>query len=156
MVHIVPKLCKIFGEPGGGPGDGTYVVEQAGNDFAAVSSGVSVVPGRTDFLVAHLQFRDGNDLATLFVNPAPGAAEPSGGVTYGGLDMPVLNPLVQLLGASDNTGVTSAFDEVRFGDTYAAVAPAAPEPACGALFLGAMALGLGRRDRRGERVRRRR
>ena len=120
----------FIGEPGSGPGDGTYVIGRAGDDANVVSSGVPAVANQTAFLVARFQFREGNDLATLYVNPTPGVL-PTGGVTYSGLDQPVLNPP---LGFS--TGAVApasfAFDELRVGDSYFEVAPAVPEPAAAA------------------------
>jgi len=80
------------GEPGSGPGDNTLVIGQASNDLNVVSSGVPVVPNQTYFLVAHFQFREGNDLATLYVNPTPGSVEPTGGTTFSNLDMPIVQP----------------------------------------------------------------
>ena len=136
----------FVGEPGGGPGDGTFVIERAGQDFDAVSSGVPVLANQTAFLVTHFQFREGNDSATLYVNPTPGAAPPTGGVTFSGLDMPLLNPLIEFIGATDNRPVTYDFDELRIGSTYAAVAPTVPEPT--AIAAAAAALGLALRRRR--------
>jgi hypothetical protein len=137
----------FIGEPGGGPADGTYVIGRAGDDFTVVSSGVPAVPNETAFLVAHLQFREGNDLATLYVNPTPGAAAPSGGVTYSGLDMPIIFPLPTFLGVSNNQAATAnQFDELRIGGSYAAVAPAVPEPA--AAWVIATAAVIARRRRR--------
>jgi hypothetical protein len=137
----------FIGEPGAGPADGTYVIGQAGDDFTVVSSGVPVVANETAFLVAHLQFREGNDLATLYVNPTPGAAAPSGGVTYSGLDMPITNPLLSFEGAATSQQVAHQFDELRIGDSYAAVAPAVPEPAAAAWVVAAAALIALRRRR---------
>jgi hypothetical protein len=137
------------GEPGSGPGDNTLVIGQAGNDLNVVSSGVPVVPNQTYFLVAHFQFRDGNDQATLFVNPTPGTAEPTGGVTYSDLDMPIVQPVVELIAAGNTgQGVVMELDELRIGGTYAAVAPVAPEPA-GVVVIAAMAVLLVRGRRPG-------
>jgi hypothetical protein len=134
----------FIGEPGTGPGNGTYVIGKGGDDLNVASSGVPVVPGATAFLVAHLQFREGNDLATLYVNPAPGSLPATGGVTYSGLDMPVINPIISLRGSF---GATYAFDELRVGPTYASVAPLVPEPA-GALAAFITSAALLRRRRR--------
>jgi hypothetical protein len=137
----------FIGEPGFGPADGTYAISKAGDDMNAASSGVAVAANRTVFLVAHLQFRDGNDVATLFVNPTPGAAEPTGGAVYQNFDMPVINPVADFTGMTSNTPTTISFDELRVGATYAAVAPVAPEPAGALLFAGATALLTCRRRR---------
>jgi hypothetical protein len=98
----------------------------------------------------HLQFREGNDLATLYVNPTPGATAPAGGVTYSGLDMPVLNPLLDFHGIDNpQPQVTFSFDELRVGDSYAEVAPVVPEPASVA-GAGVFLLLLARRRRGAE------
>lgn len=121
----------FIGDPGFGPGDNKFVVG-GGDDFTVVSSGVSVVPNETAFLVARFQFREGNDAVTLYVNPTPGAAEPTSGVTYSGRDMPVLQPYVAFDGFG--AGIYHEFDEMRIGSTYASVAPAVPEPSAAVLF----------------------
>jgi hypothetical protein len=136
----------FIGEPGFGPGNGTYVIGRPGDDLNAVSSGVPVVANETVFLVAHFEFREGNDRATLFVNPAPGAATPTGGVTDEGFDMPLINPIVSFTGMAGGP-ITYSFDEFRVGDSYAAVAPIVPEPAAALIAAGALALTTLRRRR---------
>lgn len=133
-----------IGEPGSGPGNGTYVIGKGGDDLNVVSSGVPLVANEPVFLVTHFQFREGNDLATLYVNPAPGTT-PTGGVTYSGLDMPVVNPIISLQGSGQ--GPTS-FDELRIGSTFAEVAPLVPEPSAAALAASAACVALLRRGRR--------
>jgi hypothetical protein len=115
----------FIGEPGSGAGNGSYVIG-SGDDNTVVSSGVPAAPNQTAFLVAHLQFQDGNDLATLYVNPTPGTQPPAGGFTFSGRDMPAIRPYLAFMGSG--TGVTYDFDELRIGSSYAAVAPAVPEP----------------------------
>jgi hypothetical protein len=140
----------FVGEPGSGPGDGTYVIGTAGQDDTVVSSGVPLVPNQTAFLVVHLQFQEGNDLATLYVNPTPGAATPTGGVTYSGLDMPIMSPRLELNGSSGTRpNPVFAFDELRVGDSYAEVAPPVPEPRLAVVAGGFLALILARRGNRG-------
>lgn len=137
----------FVGDPGAGPGDNTYVIGPAGDDFSVVFSNNPVVPNETAFLVAHFQFRDGKDLATLFVNPTPGV-QPTGGVTYSGFDMPITDPVLQLIGtAVSGSRVTHAFDELRVGSTYAVVAPIVPEPAGAFVALAAMGGVMSRRPR---------
>jgi hypothetical protein len=108
-----------------------------------VSSGVPAVANQTAFLVAHFQFREGNDLATLYVNPTPGVL-PTGGVTYSGRDQPVVNPAPGFTAFSVQPA-TFAFDELRVGDSYFEVAPAVPEPAPVAAAGVALILLAGRR-----------
>ena len=128
----------FIGEPGSGPGDGMYVIGRGGDDENVVSSGVPAAPGQTAFLVVHLQFREGNDLATLYVNPTPGVA-PTGGVTYSGLDQPVLSPIVSFDSIAFPDSNTYYFDELWIGGSYAAVAPLVPEPGTASL-IGAAAV----------------
>jgi hypothetical protein len=133
--QIAPNTREAYyfiGEPGTGPGKGTYAI--GSQDSNSVSSGVPVVPDQTVFLVVHFQFRDGNDLGTLYVNPTPGAIAPTGGATFSGQDMPVLNPQLQFASFPRSF----AFDELRVGDSYAEVAPVVPEPgmaAAAGIFL---------------------
>jgi hypothetical protein len=114
----------FVGEPGGGTGDNTLVIGSGGEN-AYVSSGVGSEPGRDCFLVTHIEFAEGNGRATLYVNPTPGAAAPSGGVTCTGTDF--LPDLASFRFVRQ--GETSAsFDELRVGTTYAAVAPLVKDP----------------------------
>ena len=133
----------FIGEPGFGPGDSTFIVG-GGDDQTVVSSGVDVVPNQTAFLVAHFLFREGNDLVTLHVNPPPGAAEPTGGVTYSGRDMPILQPYVSVHGSG--AGIYHEFDELRIGSTFADVAPV-PEPGAAVLLTGLASAAVVRRRR---------
>jgi hypothetical protein len=146
-----PALPSYFvGEPGGGPADGNYVIGQAGDDETVVSSGVPFQGNVPVFLVAHFAFTDGNDAATLYVNPAPGAAAPAGGVTYGGFDFAPRDVSFILESSMLDPAPLATFDEFRVGSSYAEVAPALPEPAGAAgLALTAGALLLRRRQLRG-------
>ena len=96
-----------------------YVLENRGG-FGQVSSGVPTVVGQTALLVVRADFLAGNDLFTLYVNPAPGAPEPTAGVTKADLN----------LGSVSRLGIysTGAFsvDEIRLGASYADVTPRSP------------------------------
>jgi hypothetical protein len=94
-------------------------------------------------LVARPQLNDATLLLAL--NPAPGASAPTGGVTYTGLDMRVVNPIVAFRGFPLDTVL--AFDELRIGPTYASVAPLVPEPASAPLAASAAVGALLRRRR---------
>jgi hypothetical protein len=139
----------FIGEPGGGVGDNTLVIG-SGDDNAYVSSGVPFEPGRDYLIVAHIGLVEGNDIATLYVNPTPGAAEPTGGVTFTGTDF--IPDLATFSFVSQGEAVAS-FDELRVGTTYAEVAPlvsdpTVPEPGIGLGLFGAL-LTLAQRPRRG-------
>ena len=105
----------FIGKPGGGT-LGEYVVETAGG-VGQVSSGTSAVVGQTTFLVLKAQFLSGNDIFTLYANPAPGDPEPAVGVVKADLDLGVVSAL-----GIYSTGAF-AIDEIRIGTAYADVTP---------------------------------
>ena len=143
--------APFIGEPGSGPADGTWGVGRAVDDRTFVSSGVPIRPGETVFLVTRMRFTAGPDSMTLFVNPTPGV-EPTGGVTFNPTDFefaPFTNPTLLLEGANNGTNpVTYAFDEIRFGATYAEVAPVVPEPSAALSALALAAIAAMKRRRR--------
>lgn len=105
----------FIGKPGGGAAE-QYVLETRGGS-GQVSSGIPTVVGRTALLVVKAEFLPGNDVFTLYVNPAPGHPEPATGVTKSDLD----------LGTVSKVGLYSsgafAVDEIRIGTSYADVVP---------------------------------
>lgn len=101
----------------------TYGIEAPTNDIS--STGISVVPGTTVFLVLRADFLPGNDKFSLYVDPTPGGTEPA------------LADAIKTnfdLGTTDFIFMNNAggwtTDEIRIGDTFASVTPtvAAPEP----------------------------
>jgi hypothetical protein len=99
---------------GKGGGGNEYLLETRGGG-GPVSSGVSAVVGATTLLVVKAEFQAGADTFTLFLNPAPGGPEPSGGVQKADLD----------LGLVPRIGIYSSgpfiVDEIKIGTTYADV-----------------------------------
>ena len=136
-------------EPGGGPGDGSLVISNGSDPIAAVS-GVPFQPNRDYFLVARFQLGQGNDPATLWVNPAPGVVPTEGGATFTLGDLGNSSPHLTFH-ASVPGGVVTHFDELRTGRSYAEVAPVAPEPA-GAGWVGALLATFLRRTGRPRRA----
>jgi hypothetical protein len=117
----------------------------------------------TDFLVAHLSFTaSGSTEVTLYIDPVPGetTTDPYGDVVPVGYTDSVVEDYENGF-EFDEFGLSSGpdaspfnFDEIRAGDTYLDVAPAAaPEPgeivplAIGASSLLVMALGARRKRR---------
>jgi hypothetical protein len=105
----------FIGKPGGGA-TSRYVLEHRGGFGQVVSSG-STVPGRTTLLVLKAEFLPGNDLFTLYVDPAVGSVEPISGAIKTDLD----------LGTVSTIGIYSsgafAIDEIRIATSYAEVLP---------------------------------
>ena len=91
--------------------------------------------GRDYFVVARFQVGEGNDAATLWVNPPPGTTVPAGGITYTGGDFGLNYPVLGF-DAFVMPGTVTSFDELRAGTSYAEVAPVVPEPA--GLAVGAL------------------
>ena len=105
----------FIGKPGGGA-LAQYVLENRGG-FGQVPSGSSAIIGRTTLLVVKAQFLPGNDVFTLYVDPAVGKAEPAHGAVKSDLD----------LGTVSRIGIysTGAFtvDEIRIANSYADALP---------------------------------
>lgn len=129
-------------------GSGTYYGFDGPSSFD--STGVSVKNGTTVFLVAEITFvnpgafSEGTNV-TLYVDPTPGLTAPAAGTAS-------VSGSIKTLAASGGVSVIGngwSFDELRFGTTYADVAPAVPEPAPLALAAaaGAGLLLLGRQRR---------
>ena len=112
-----PANELFVGKPGG-LAMGEYVIEHRGG-FGQVSSGVPTVVGTTALLVVRMEFLAGNDLFTLHVNPKPGDPEPASGAVKTDLDLGVVNVL-----GIYSTGAF-AVDEIRIGNSFAEVTPAA-------------------------------
>jgi len=95
-------------------------------------SAVAASPGETVFLVLKANFLPGNDHFDLFVNPLPGLLEPmTADATKTNRD----------LGTTDFIAINNAgnwtIDEIRIGDSFAAVS-GAPVPGVPALLLGGL------------------
>lgn len=110
----------FIGKPGAGA-LAQYVLEHRGG-FGQVPSMGSAATGRTTLLVLKAQFQPGNDLFTLYVDPAVGRAEPTNGVIKADLD----------LGTVSKIGIYSsgafAVDEIRIATSYEEVLPSDDGP----------------------------
>ena len=124
---------------------------EIGNGFSRSFADVPFEANRDYFLVARFQAREGNDPATLWVNPTPGVTPTTGGVDFLATDtrgdLGIAGQLYLAFESFVPTGVVTHFDELRTGATYAEVAPAVPEPAA-VLPAAALALVVGLRRRR--------
>jgi hypothetical protein len=105
----------FMGKPGGGVLE-EYVIELGGG-VGQVSSGASTVVGQPALLVVKAQFRPGNDVFTLFVDPVPGDPEPAVGATKADTDLGIVTAV-----GIFSSGAFS-IDEIRIGPTYAEVTP---------------------------------
>lgn len=112
---------RLFvGKPGGGA-TGKYVIENAGGT-GQFSSAVPYGFDQPALLVVKMQFAEGADRLTLYVNPVPGGPEPLTGVVKNDVDLGFIS-MVGLAGWSP-----FAIDEIRLGDSFAAVTPASTAP----------------------------
>jgi len=102
-------------------------------------SSVPVVTGQTVLFVVRFDFLPGNDRISLYVNPAPGQAEPAvPSVLKTDLDVGAVNSLT----INNYGGFT--IDEIRVGSSFDAVTPpaaaAVPTGSAGWLVVAAAAL----------------
>ncbi|MCW3098187.1 MAG: hypothetical protein JWL77_3805 [Chthonomonadaceae bacterium] len=102
---------------GKGGGSGFYGLENSGGG-SRVDSPVPVVTNQTAFLVVRITFGTGNDTVDLFVNPTPGQPLPA---------VPDATKSDRNTGTPGDfnfgSSIRCQFDEVRFGRTFADVAP---------------------------------
>ncbi|MBN8248404.1 MAG: hypothetical protein J0L84_13300, partial [Verrucomicrobia bacterium] len=118
LLLLGDQAVNLFaGKPGGGQSL-RYVIEDAGG-ARQVASGSPVVRDATSLLVLKLEFRDGPDRVSLYVNPPltgtePGAAD----AVKQDLDLGAVSAV-----ALNGSSLWSA-DELRVGTTFASVTPA--------------------------------
>jgi hypothetical protein len=80
------------------------------------------VIGQTALLVVKAVFGQTLDTFTLYVNPAPGGAEPTSGFTKRDANLSTVTGLT--IYSTGGFGM----DEIRVGETFQDVTPAVPEP----------------------------
>ncbi len=97
-------------------GGGTYGLQIAGEYR---SSGIAAAIGKPVFLVLRMDFTEGVESAYLYVNPQPGAPEPT---TAQASEINLSFHSLSKLSLTGPGG--SAFDAIRIGTTYADVTPA--------------------------------
>jgi uncharacterized spore protein YtfJ len=98
---------------------GLYRLEDRGGANGVDSSVVPTL-GETIFAVLKMEFGigpGGNDRMTLYINPVPGAAEPTNGLVKENSNYAIMQSVTLY-----SNGAYSA-DEIRLGDTYASVTP---------------------------------
>jgi hypothetical protein len=94
-----------------------YHVSQRGG-VNRIYSGVEPVVGKTVLLVVKMEFREGPERFTLYVNPTPGKPEPFTGAVKSDLDLETAESIFLY-----SRGAWSV-DEIRLGTTWADVTPA--------------------------------
>jgi hypothetical protein len=115
-VGLLGTRSAVFaGRPGGDRMD-RYVIETQGGG-GQVASDVKPTLGKTALLVIKIEFKPGNDVFTLYVDPPLGAGEPAVGARKMDEDIGAPGEVVLY-----STGAHS-LDEIRFGRTYAEVVP---------------------------------
>jgi hypothetical protein len=109
----------FVGKPGGGAVD-QFVMENAGGTLQH-ATGTTVEIGEEYLLVLRADFTAvGNDLFTLYVNPIPGAPEPSSGTLKNDVNLGIINEIFLYA-----TGAFS-IDEIHIGASFADVVPSLP------------------------------
>ncbi|HEY7759918.1 MAG TPA: DUF2341 domain-containing protein, partial [Burkholderiales bacterium] len=127
-------LGLTIGEPGQelfvGYTGANFKMNNAGGGGTNINVG-GLVSGQTAFLVLRLDLSaSGTDSATLYVNPTTGLAAPdvAGSAAKTDLDLGTFNT-IRVAGGRGASANASIIDEIRFGDTYASVAPSNQAPA---------------------------
>jgi len=132
-VHYLSFLCRPDADGGYGVvvvGTGTgrelsigrsssqpeYHLSQRGG-AGRIFSNVNVVVGETVLLVVKMEFAEGPDRFTLFINPAPGQPEPRSDVVKLDLDLATATHLFLYSRSAWSV------DELRLGQTWASVTP---------------------------------
>ena len=95
-----------------------YVIGQRGG-IGRIPAGVGQRPGEVIFLVVKMEFKQGPDRFTLYVNPKPGQSEPAAGIVKDDLDLDPTNMIILY-----SRGAWSV-DELRVGTRWADVTPVA-------------------------------
>jgi hypothetical protein len=93
-----------------------YVIAQRGG-IGRIGAGIGQCVGKTVFIVVKMEFRDGMDRFTMFVNPKPGSPQPPKGIAKEDLDLEPTNMIILY-----SRGAWSV-DELRLGTTWADVTP---------------------------------
>lgn len=105
----------FFGKPGNEAID-KWVMEERGG-AAQVATASPVVANQATLLVLKIEYKEGNDRLTLYVNPKPGGPEPTNGTVKDNADLGVTDTVLMY-----STGAFS-MDELRAGETFQSVLP---------------------------------
>jgi len=84
---------------------------------AQVASASPVVANQATLLVLKIEYKEGNDRLTLYVNPKPGEAEPTNGTVKDDADLGITDTVLMY-----SAGAFS-IDELRAGETFQSVLP---------------------------------
>jgi len=110
------KEGELFvGKPGNEATDKWVMEERGGKGQVATAS--PVVANQATLLVLKIEYKEGNDRLTLYVNPKPGEAEPTNGTVKDDADLGVTDTVLMY-----STGAFS-MDELRAGETFPSVLP---------------------------------
>jgi hypothetical protein len=126
----------VFDDPNGAPGDKVFGIGSSQGTALSLST-VSLEEGQVYFLMARIDWVNGNETVTLYVNPAVGAE--AGSLTPSAVTTALnvangsnVNQMSAIGLFAGGVGTEWAFDEIRVGTTLADVAPI-PEPSSLAL-----------------------
>src|SRR2546421_6311550 len=88
-----------------------------GGGIGRIAAGIGQRVGMTVFIVVKMEFRDGPDRFTMYINPTPGLPQPATGVVKEDLDLDRTNMIFLY-----SRGAWS-LDELRIGTTWSDVTP---------------------------------
>jgi hypothetical protein len=111
---------------------GEYYISNRGG-VGRILSGVPGEVGKTRLVVVKMEFLDGPDRFTLYMDPVPGEAEPANGFVKEDLDLKFADKLFLYSRAAWSV------DELRLGTTWEDVTPAGSATLGGAAVGGTMA-----------------
>jgi hypothetical protein len=118
-----PPGALLVGDPASSDTYGLERSQSLMTPGASASSNLSV--SSRALLVVRMRFAEGVDTFDLFVNPTPGTSAPAAPDATLRFDLGRGQGRLSLFGGGgEGGGAAHQFDEVRFGDSFAAVAPA--------------------------------
>ncbi len=124
---------------------GQYVLGQASVANSQIGSGVPVILGDTALMAVRLDFLDGPDRVSLYLNPTPGLPEPTNGTVYNSVDLGLFTQIA----ITNGYNAEWTTDEIRIATSWNEAVPQVPEPSTLIIWslLGTLGIAYGWRRR---------